>query len=73
VIKKMGHRWNLRQLMAGRDMFQTSDLGRCPSSGRRHREGGARGGGADPGAWCGAVPRKAVWAHGHPPGCADLR
>jgi DNA-binding Xre family transcriptional regulator len=27
VIKKMGYRWNLRRLMAGRDMFQTSDLG----------------------------------------------
>jgi DNA-binding Xre family transcriptional regulator len=27
VIKKMGYRWNLRRLMAGKDMFQTSDLG----------------------------------------------
>jgi DNA-binding Xre family transcriptional regulator len=27
VIKKMGYRWNLRRLMAGNDMFQTSDLG----------------------------------------------
>ena len=27
MIKKMGYRWNLRRLMAGRDMFQTSDLG----------------------------------------------
>jgi DNA-binding Xre family transcriptional regulator len=26
VIKKMGVRWNLRQLMATRDMFNTSDL-----------------------------------------------
>lgn len=26
VIKKMGYRWHLRQLMATRDMFQTSDL-----------------------------------------------
>jgi DNA-binding Xre family transcriptional regulator len=26
VIKKMGYRWNLRKLMAARDMFQTSDL-----------------------------------------------
>jgi DNA-binding Xre family transcriptional regulator len=26
VIKKMGYRWHLRQLMAGKDMFQTSDL-----------------------------------------------
>jgi DNA-binding Xre family transcriptional regulator len=27
VIKKMGYRWNLRRLMASKDMFQTSDLG----------------------------------------------
>ncbi|MFJ2034311.1 helix-turn-helix domain-containing protein [Streptosporangium sp. NPDC087985] len=27
MIKKMGYRWNLRKLMADRDMFQTSDLG----------------------------------------------
>jgi DNA-binding Xre family transcriptional regulator len=27
VIKKMGIRWNLRRLMAARDMFQTTDLG----------------------------------------------
>ena len=27
MIKKMGYRRNLRRLMAGRDMFQTSDLG----------------------------------------------
>jgi len=27
VIKKMGIRWNLRKLMAARDMFQTTDLG----------------------------------------------
>jgi DNA-binding Xre family transcriptional regulator len=26
VIKKMGYQWRLRQLMAERDMFQTSDL-----------------------------------------------
>jgi DNA-binding Xre family transcriptional regulator len=26
VIKKMGYRWHLRQLMAGKDMYQTSDL-----------------------------------------------
>jgi len=26
VIRKMGYRWHLRQLMAGKDMFQTSDL-----------------------------------------------
>jgi DNA-binding Xre family transcriptional regulator len=26
VIKKMGIRWNLRKLMAARDMFQTTDL-----------------------------------------------
>lgn len=26
MIKKMGFRWNLRQLMASREMFQTSDL-----------------------------------------------
>lgn len=26
MIKKMGVRWNLRQLMATRDMFTTSDL-----------------------------------------------
>jgi DNA-binding Xre family transcriptional regulator len=26
VIKKMGARWNLRKLMATRDMFQTTDL-----------------------------------------------
>ena len=26
VIKKMGYRWNLRRLMAGKDMFQTTDL-----------------------------------------------
>src|SRR6266487_6251105 len=26
MIKKMGIRWNLRKLMAGRDMFQTTDL-----------------------------------------------
>jgi len=26
VIKKMGYRWHLRQLMASKDMFQTSDL-----------------------------------------------
>ena len=26
MIKKMGYRWNLRKLMAARDMFQTSDL-----------------------------------------------
>jgi len=182
VIKKMGYRWNLRRLMAGKDMFQTSDLGpllaergitlsreqvfrlvtqppqrlsmdtlaalcdildctpndlieieavtaevrksagasrrpgprcgarrsasqrgydtsldggsagstggadgrrdefgdhaldrRSPGFGRRLREGGARGGGADPGARRGTVPRGADRAHGHPPGCADLR
>jgi DNA-binding Xre family transcriptional regulator len=27
VIKKMGIRWNLRNLMAIQDMFQTTDLG----------------------------------------------
>ncbi len=27
MIKKMGYRWNRGRLMAGRDMFQTSDLG----------------------------------------------
>jgi DNA-binding Xre family transcriptional regulator len=26
VIKKMGYRWNLRKLMAEREMFQTTDL-----------------------------------------------
>jgi DNA-binding Xre family transcriptional regulator len=26
VIRKMGYRWNLRRLMAERDMFATSDL-----------------------------------------------
>jgi DNA-binding Xre family transcriptional regulator len=26
VIKKMGYRWNLRRVMAAKDMFQTSDL-----------------------------------------------
>ena len=26
-MKKMGIRWNLRKLMAARDMFQTTDLG----------------------------------------------
>ncbi len=26
MIKKMGIRWNLRRLMAARDMFQTTDL-----------------------------------------------
>ena len=26
MIKKMGYRWNLRRLMAGKDMFQTTDL-----------------------------------------------
>jgi DNA-binding Xre family transcriptional regulator len=26
VIKKMGYRWHLRHLMAGKDMFQTSEL-----------------------------------------------
>ncbi|MEU3983141.1 helix-turn-helix transcriptional regulator [Streptomyces sp. NPDC026672] len=26
MIKKMGIRWNLRQLMAAREMFQTTDL-----------------------------------------------
>ena len=26
MIKKMGIRWNLRKLMAARDMFQTTDL-----------------------------------------------
>jgi DNA-binding Xre family transcriptional regulator len=26
MIKKMGIRWNLRKLMADRDMFQTTDL-----------------------------------------------
>jgi DNA-binding Xre family transcriptional regulator len=26
VIKKMGYRWHLRQLMAGKDMFATTDL-----------------------------------------------
>ncbi|GAA1595809.1 DNA-binding Xre family transcriptional regulator [Actinoplanes couchii] len=26
MIKKMGYRWNLRKLMADRDMFQTTDL-----------------------------------------------
>jgi DNA-binding Xre family transcriptional regulator len=26
VIRKMGCRWNLRRLMAARDMYQTSDL-----------------------------------------------
>jgi DNA-binding Xre family transcriptional regulator len=26
MIKKMGFTWNLRKLMAGRDMFQTTDL-----------------------------------------------
>ncbi|WP_425004949.1 helix-turn-helix domain-containing protein [Mycolicibacterium sp. S3B2] len=28
MIKKMGYQWNLRRLMAERDLFQTSDL--CP-------------------------------------------
>lgn len=27
MIKKMGYRWNLRKLMADRDLFQTTDLG----------------------------------------------
>lgn len=27
MTKKMGIRWNLRKLMAARDMFQTTDLG----------------------------------------------
>ncbi|KUO20077.1 helix-turn-helix domain-containing protein [Streptomyces dysideae] len=26
MIKKMGYRWNLRKLMADREMFQTTDL-----------------------------------------------
>jgi DNA-binding Xre family transcriptional regulator len=26
VIRKMGHRWKLRKLMADREMFQTTDL-----------------------------------------------
>lgn len=26
MMKKMGYEWHLRQLMAGKDMFQTSDL-----------------------------------------------
>ncbi|MFI7229375.1 helix-turn-helix domain-containing protein [Nonomuraea angiospora] len=26
MIKKMGIRWNLRKLMAAKDMFQTTDL-----------------------------------------------
>lgn len=26
MIRKMGHRWHLRQLMAAKGMFQTSDL-----------------------------------------------
>src|SRR3954463_16688270 len=26
VIKKMGYRWNLRRVMATKDMFQTSEL-----------------------------------------------
>jgi len=26
VIKKMGYRWNLRHVMAAKDMFQTTDL-----------------------------------------------
>jgi DNA-binding Xre family transcriptional regulator len=26
VIKKMGYKWNLRRVMAAKDMFQTSDL-----------------------------------------------
>jgi DNA-binding Xre family transcriptional regulator len=26
VIKKMGYRWNLRRVMADKDMFQTSEL-----------------------------------------------
>lgn len=26
MIKKMGYRWNLRRLMATKDMFQTSEL-----------------------------------------------
>ena len=26
MTKKMGNTWNLRKLMAGRDMFQTTDL-----------------------------------------------
>ena len=26
MIRKMGYRWNLRRLMAGKDMFQTTDL-----------------------------------------------
>ncbi|KZS67366.1 Cro/Cl family transcriptional regulator [Mycobacterium kansasii] len=26
MIKKMGYRWNLRQIMATRDMFATTDL-----------------------------------------------
>ena len=26
MIKKMGYEWRLRQLMAGREMYQTSDL-----------------------------------------------
>ena len=28
MIQKMGYSWNLRRLMAERDLFQTSDL--CP-------------------------------------------
>jgi DNA-binding Xre family transcriptional regulator len=27
VIKKMGYRWNLRRLMAGKELWQTTDLG----------------------------------------------
>ena len=26
MIKKMGYRWNLRRVMATKDMFQTSEL-----------------------------------------------
>jgi Cro/C1-type HTH DNA-binding domain len=26
MMKKMGYEWHLRQLMAGKEMFQTSDL-----------------------------------------------
>ncbi|MBF6059320.1 helix-turn-helix transcriptional regulator [Nocardia terpenica] len=26
MIKKMGYSWNLRKVMAGKDLFQTSDL-----------------------------------------------
>lgn len=26
MIKKMGYEWNLRKIMAGKDIFQTSDL-----------------------------------------------